>query len=197
MTRFRSSLLSAILALIPLAVGCGPGEGHEYPHVGIMDDVSYSGQRTSSGIMKRPNAHGKGVSLDQFEGSFIWVDYAAPWCSPCAPQSGTIHKLENAFGDEVVFVTVMTSDASGGNSKPTPQTAMGWAKRFGLDPRRVLAADLWTMTIPHHILFSPKGQTLYRTEGQLFEEQIRVMLQQYMSDWKDWDKSGSVADWMR
>ena len=74
---------------------------------------------------------------------------------------------------------------------------MGWARRFGLDPRRVLAADLWTMTIPHHILLSPKGQTLYRTKGQLSEEQIRVMLQRYMNDWKDWDKSGSVADWMR
>jgi hypothetical protein len=96
------------------------------------------------------------VAYEQFAGQFIWADYAAPWCQPCEPQTQDVKAVDDSIGPEVVFFTVMTSDMEGYGDPATVETAARWASRFGLDPGRVLAADLTAMTIPKNLLFSPR-----------------------------------------
>jgi thiol-disulfide isomerase/thioredoxin len=163
-----------------------------------MSNFSYAGQRTAEEVLYRVNANGEMVSVVEFEGSFVWADYAAPWCKPCVAQAQVIKRLENALGDDVVFVTVMTSASPEFEAIPTQETARAWSQRFGFNPHRVLAAtNLWAMTIPTHILYSPEGQTLYRFTGYMPGDQIRTALFKYMKDWKNWSENAVIADWMR
>lgn len=187
------------IMLVTLFLICGCGEERpDNPYIGNMSDFSYGGQRKSEGVIHRVNANGEMVSVVEFEGSFLWADYAAPWCKPCVAQAQVIKRLENAFGDEVVFLTVMTSTSPEFQSIPTQETARAWSQRFGLNPHRVLAAtNLWGMVIPTHILYSPEGQTLYRITGYMPADQIKSILSRYMKDWKNWSENAVIADWMR
>ena len=154
-----------------------------------MDDTSYYGQR---GQTFRPNAEGEMVCLDQYEGRFVWADYAAPWCPACKHQAQDIRRLDGNCGEDVVFLTVMTSDMGGYGDPATRQTARSWSKSFGLDPSRVLAADLTAKTVPKHILFSPDGQVLFEKTGQLGAGEIRSTLTRYKQEWQAWKSSVST-----
>ena len=168
------------LPLLLLSGGCE--KSTEYPYVGDMEDRSYSGRR---GRPYSPTADGGTLALEDFTGKFVWVEYAAPWCGPCTRQAPIIKKLEGEFSSGVVFVTVITSAQAGlGRPTATAATARAWAQRFGLEPRKVVASDLWTFTIPQHILYSPEGQTLYRKEGLHSESQVREVLALAMREWQ-------------
>lgn len=176
---------------------CGQHRDPDNPYLGNMHDFSYSGQVTPEGITARINALGEKVSITKFKGQFVWADYAAPWCHPCESQARVIKELEGAFGNDVVFLTVITSTAPKYNSSATQKTAKDWANRFQLNPQYVLAASLWYMRVPTHILFSPTGQTLYRAEGYMSKDQINAILSAYIYDWKNWTEHNYKAKWMR
>ena len=181
-----------------LVQGCGKSRSNDNPYVGNMDDYTYSGQRSDDGCVCRVNARGKEVCVAEFEGQFLWADYAAPWCRPCVAQAKIIKALETEFGSEVVFLTVITGETSEFQSIPTQQTANAWARRFGLNPANVVAAtDRWGMTIPTHILFSPTGQTLYRANGFHSKEQLQEIMADYIQEWKNWSENGTEAEWMQ
>jgi thiol-disulfide isomerase/thioredoxin len=181
-----------------LLLGCGKSRSGDNPFVGDMDDLSYSGQWSADGCVYRGNALGEEVCVAEFEGQFVWADYSAPWCQPCLAQARVINALERELGDQVVFLTVITSQNSEYQSIPTQQTAKSWAQRFELDPARVIfATNRWGMTIPTHILFSPTGQTLYRSKGYLSKEQLQAIMADYIHDWESWSDNGTVANWMK
>jgi thiol-disulfide isomerase/thioredoxin len=181
-----------------LVLGCGISEGHDNPHVGNMNDFSYSGQWSDEACIYRVNELSGEVCVTDFEGQFMWTDDAAPWCRPCLAQAPIIRALESELGEQVVFLTNITSAKSEFQSIPTQQTAERWAQRFKLDRARVIAAqDRWGMTIPTHIPFSPTGQTLYRSKGFLSKEQIQAIMADCIRAWKNWSENGTVANWMK
>ena len=169
------------------------GASGSAPYVGVMDDYSYSG----AGRIERINAEGNMVSYSEFDGSFIWADYAAPWCAPCGPQTQAIKSLAGKHAD-IVFITVMTSNSTKYDDSATIETARQWASRYSLDPSLTLAADnLWSKTIPRNVFFSPDGQTLYSHTGGLSAGAIESIINQRSDQWYSWNESGKKAGWMR
>ncbi len=194
MNRRSGSIVLAALLISLSAGGCRD----EDPWVGVMTDYSYAGQVTPEHTKFRDNARGRPISIGQFEGKFVWSDYAAPWCPPCIPQSRTVQRLQNAFRDRVVFLTVMTSVSAEYRSIPDASSARAWASRFRLNPDHVVAAvDQWGRLVPSHMLFSPEGQTLFRFEGQMRDAHIKEVLSSRMREWDEWQRTGQMADWMR
>ncbi len=190
------------LCLIPLVglylLGCGDGVEPGVPeglgdYVGNLTDVSYLNRRGKPG---RPSASGTPVALTDFQGSFVWAEYAAPWCGPCGPQAKTIGKLDGKI-DGLVFLTIVTSEQGGYGHPATQATASRWAGTHGLDPARVVAADLTALTVPRHILYSPRGQVLFAREGTMDEAEIRTVAAQRMADWQTWADTDVKAEWMR
>jgi hypothetical protein len=122
------------------------------------------------------NALGEPVTLRQFTGKYVWIDYAAEWCAACGPQSRTIRSLVHAPPERVVFLTIMTSEIGGYGHPATRDTAFRWAKRLSLEPDKVLAADATAMMLPQHALFSPSGKELFRHVGNMTAADIRKAL---------------------
>lgn len=159
------------LALAVTVCACDPGSGN----AGAVRAAQFGQQPDAAGI----NALGDTVSLADFSGRLVWVDYAAEWCAACTPQSATIRSLAGAHQGDVVFVTVMTSEPAGYGHPATQETARRWAERASLDPARVVAADFSSMKLPQHALFAPNGTEVFRHTGSLTAAQIRETLERF------------------
>lgn len=109
------------------------------------------------------DVNGNVTSLDAFKGNYLWVDYAAEWCSYCAPQTQTIKSLERKIGHKILFITVVTGTREV-MQPPTAESAKNWAKHFNLDYQKVLA-KFSTDRLPYHILYSPSGDVIYQGSG--------------------------------
>ena len=123
------------------------------------------------------NGFGKLVTLDQYSGRFVWIDYSAEWCAACVPQTRASKAVASSQPPDVVFITIMTSEPEAFGHPATQATAARWAERFGLDPARVLAADLSAMTLPRQALISPSGRVVFEETGSMSAAQIRHTLQ--------------------
>jgi thiol-disulfide isomerase/thioredoxin len=194
--------LAAAFVLLATAWGCGcrskPKNEKKNPYVGNMEDLTYGGLVTADAVRHRENARGRKVSMREFSGKFVWADYGGPWCEACRAQAQVIRYLDKELGDRIVFLTVLTSKSPEYEDTPDRATAASWARRYKLDPERVLVADnLWAWTIPKNILFSPKGQILYRSTGYLKSKEIKQILNRYVGDWQKWNKTGERAPWMK
>ncbi len=189
---------SVLLLCISLAWSCGSSRGDKTPgheRVGLMSDRSYFNGRDKP---PRISASGNQIATAQFEGKFLWADYAAPWCSPCGPQSRIIAQLDDSMDESIVFLTVMTSETGGYGHPATRQTAQRWAGTHRLDPDLLVAAtDLTSVTIPRHIFYSPEGQMLFIKTGTMSAAEIRDVITERSADWKAWKETGKLARWMR
>ena len=161
--------------------------------VGNMNDISYSSGRTQE---PRANALDQPVSMTDFEGKFVWSEYAATWCPVCAQQTPETKKVEKELREEIVFLTIMTGKSNAYNDHATVATAKEWVGRYKLDANRVLAAELWFKTIPEHRFYSPQGHTLFVHVGFLSAEQIREVIAYYRTGWEHWAETGERAKWM-
>jgi len=107
--------------------------------VGNMNDISYSLLRT---MKPRLNARQKPVSMQDFEGQFVWSEYVSLLCKAGREQTPETKKVKSAMGGQVIFLTIMTANSHKYNDHATVSTARQWSDQFHLDPERVLAADL-------------------------------------------------------
>lgn len=178
--------------------GCASSQKKGDPYEGRMSDTSYSGQITPDKKVSRINAEGGKTSVADFKGKFIFANYAAPWCGVCVDQANAIKAIEKNFGDNIIFLTVITSASEKYEDIPNQNTAKQWANRFGLNKKQVVASkDHWSMTVPQNLLFSPDGQTLFIHQGLISQDQLKGKILLYMSDWNKWKKDGVKAKWMR
>ena len=194
--RVRSGVRAILGTLLVCAVVAGCGGGTRTPgeeRVGDLSDKSYFKARGKA----RVNADGQRVRMEQYAGKFLWAEYAAPWCAPCGQQASVMRQIEGKLGRNVVVLTIMTSEMGGYGHPATQSTARNWASQHGLNPRRVLAADLTAITIPRHILFSPDGQMLFIKTGYMSADAIRDVLDERTADWKNWKGSGQMSAWMQ
>ena len=176
----------------PVEQSWGKMKGLEYI-VGNMNDDSYSTGRTQE---PRPNALGEPVHMTDFEGEFVWAEYAATWCKACRQQTPVTKRVETELGEEMVFLTIMTGKSNKYNDHATQDTARQWAGTYQLSPERVLAAELWYKTVPEHRFYSPQGHTLFVHVGYLNGEQIKQVIDYYRTGWEKWSETGEAADWM-
>lgn len=205
MTPFSNRAIAgfALLALLTTLPACGEkppverswGEMQGLDRiVGNMNDRSYSSGRSQE---PRPNALGEPVWMPDFEGSYVWAEYAAPWCNACPWQTPQTQQVEREVGEEIVFLTIMTSKSTKYDDHATVNTAKSWANRYSLDPEHVLAAELWHKTVPEHRFYSPEGHTLFVHAGALSAEQIRETIDYYRTGYDRWVTFSEAANWMK
>ncbi len=75
---------------------------------------------------------GDEVCLRQMYGHYIVLDASALWCQPCKLIGETVACTQEAYGDELVYMTfIVAGNQQGGTA--TDEDAVQWAKAFELD----------------------------------------------------------------
>ena len=60
--------------------------------------------------------NGKTVSLEEFKGKIIFVNFWATWCPPCIAEMPSMQKLYDDYQDKIVFLFVTTDSFEKANS---------------------------------------------------------------------------------
>ncbi len=53
-----------------------------------------------------PDLEGRPVSLDQFRGKVVFINFWASWCDPCKAETPALEAFHRRYGDQVVLLGV-------------------------------------------------------------------------------------------
>lgn len=73
---------------------------------------------------------GEPVCLDQMIGHWVVVDWSSQWCIPCQQIAQTVRCQAEAYGDDLVYMTLLDEDHA--NQPATTETAVQWADLYEL-----------------------------------------------------------------
>ena len=163
----RATVPGLVLILVAIA-GCGAGTDDQHiapPPAGTFVD-----------------GDGKTVSLSDFYGRYVWIDYAAEWCAACTPQTMAIKSVATTASERLAFITIMVTERGGYGHPSTAATAERWASRFDLDPSRVWAGEVRHRFLPRNLLYSPQGDVLFDQVGELNASQIQAEIANHIKN---------------
>ncbi len=111
---------------------------------------------------------GKQMTLDDFRGKAVLVNFWATWCAPCLKELPSLDKLEQAFGSGKFSVVAIAADPRG------PEVARQFLDRLNIEHLELYAdpdlrfafaiggADI----LPVSILYDAEGQEIGRLVGE-------------------------------
>lgn len=127
---------------------------------------------------------------DYAEDAWVWVTYAAQWCSVSQRQAPEVRRFSERSGPDVEVFTVLTGGADVSISA-TRRDAQSWSRAHGLRPSRVLYdVDHGGRVLPQHLLLGPDGRTWYRYIGSLSADEM----QQLVDDFADGRREPRVRE---
>ncbi|MEX2480307.1 MAG: hypothetical protein WD928_05535 [Gammaproteobacteria bacterium] len=171
----RASLLLAALTLT--ACGSDDKAGEFY----TLWDLDGGCNSTRPGAVRR-DAKDRIVEVcDLADSRWIWVTYAAPWCSASRKQAPAVNRLtRTGRRDFDVFVVLTSRDEV--FTPASRNHASAWTGAYGFAPGRVLyESEDGTRTLPQHLLIGPDGRTWYRYIGYLDTNEMQRLLDDFAS----------------
>ena len=112
------------------------------------------------------DADGNAVSLAQWRGQTVLVNFWATWCAPCRAEMPSLNALQQELGGaDFQVVTIATG------RNPLPAIRKFFAE-VGLtdlpilrDPKRALSRDMGVLGLPASIILNAQGQEVARMTG--------------------------------
>ncbi|ACL70569.1 TlpA family protein disulfide reductase [Halothermothrix orenii] len=118
---------------------------------------------------------GEEVSLSDFRGKKVFLNFWASWCPPCQAEMPYIQKLYTEHGDDVAILGVDI-----GEDKGTVAEFMlvnGYTFPVALDKKREVAAKYLVRGIPTTYIIDEDGIVTHRHVGPLYYEQMTELLE--------------------
>ncbi|MEL6630880.1 MAG: TlpA disulfide reductase family protein [Bacteroidota bacterium] len=102
---------------------------------GLFDSLSQDYQQLAPGMMAPdftlPNAAGELVSLSDFKGKVVYLDFWGTWCYPCIQEIPNTLKLKDKFKDENVVFLYVALEYNEKNIANWKQFIQGKDENFG------------------------------------------------------------------
>lgn len=122
-------------------------------------------QATSDATFERED-DGAPMTLANFEGKVVLVNFWATWCAPCRKEMPMLNALQKEFGGEDFQVLTI---ATGRNS---PEGIKRFFEEAGVDslprhqdPKQKLASQMGVFGLPITVLLDREGREIARLQG--------------------------------
>ena len=117
---------------------------------------------------------GKAVSLSDFRGKTVVVNFWTSWCGPCRQEMPEFEALYKEIGDEVAFLMVNVTASE--NSKSDPEQLireLGYTFPVYYDLTDEAASVYGISSFPTTFFISPEGEAIARAVGAIDGETVR------------------------
>ncbi|MDB5156008.1 MAG: alkyl hydroperoxide reductase [Mucilaginibacter sp.] len=120
---------------------------------------------------------GKQVSLHDFKGKYVLIDFWASWCGPCRAENPNVVKNYNKYKDRGFNVLGVSLDQPGAKDKwlkAIHDDHLTWTQVSDLQYMNNVAAKLYSVqAIPENFLISPDGKIVAKDlSGEALNDEL-------------------------
>ncbi|QEH42867.1 TlpA disulfide reductase family protein [Chitinophaga sp. XS-30] len=146
-----------------------------------MAAVIATSKKTQTGVMAmdftQKDTTGKAVSLSDFRGQYVLVDFWASWCKPCRAENPNLLKAYNKYKEKNFTILGVSLDDEDGRRAwlgAVKQDRMPWTQVSDLEGFKSKAAVMYGVTaIPTNFLIDPSGKIIARNlRGEELEKKL-------------------------
>lgn len=112
---------------------------------------------------------GKAISLNNFKGRYLLIDFWASWCGPCRQNNPTLKELNNQYkGKGLQVISISTDKDAREWKKAIKEDKMSWTQGSDLIGASSIAALRYGITaIPFYILLDPDRKIILKSTGDI------------------------------
>ena len=103
------------------------------------------------------NLEGKEVSLSQFRGKYLLINFWATWCAPCKVEMPSLEKLYRQFKSDNFDMIGISNDMFGERVVRPYIKATNLTFPMLLDQRMIVSRQFGIVSLPTTILIDPQG----------------------------------------
>lgn len=125
------------------------------------------------------DVNGKAVSLADFKGKYVLVDFWASWCGPCRAENPNVVKAYNQYKDKGFTVLGVSLDDSGNDWKEAiDKDNLAWTQVSDLKGWKNEAAQKYGVNaIPANYLLNPDGKIIgHNLRGKDLEDKLAEVM---------------------
>jgi len=173
-----------ILAVLYTALALGANQAAadiaqaESLREGTMKKLIFGDPRPAS-IQIFTDPSGTEMTLANFQGKYVLVNFWATWCAPCRKEMPQLAELQAEFGgDNFEVVTIATG-------RNPIQAIDSFFEEIGvenlpkyLDPQSILSRNSGVFGLPNTLILNPEGQEIARMRGdaEWYGESARAVI---------------------
>ena len=133
---------------------------------GDMKKLNFHSEPQDAGTAEFITFDGDPLSLSDWNGKWVLVNFWATWCAPCRKEMPALSALQDEFGgDSFEVVTI----ATGRNPPPAMKKFFDEIGVTNLplhrDPKQALARKMAILGLPITVIVNPEGQEIGRLIG--------------------------------
>ncbi|MCU7974044.1 TlpA family protein disulfide reductase [Shewanella sp. SW36] len=110
------------------------------------------------------NAQGQAVSLSEFKGKVVYVDFWASWCGPCRKSFPWMNEIQKKYQDQGLAVVAINLDTDNELAQEfLKQVPANFSVRF--NPEGDVARSFDLLGMPSSFMFNRQGQLVQHHVG--------------------------------
>ena len=117
----------------------------------------------------------RSVSLDDFRGRPVVLNFWASWCVPCRKEMPALQEVSEDVQDRIAFVGVNHQDSRRDAVAFLDETGVRFPAAY--DPEGGTATAYGLYGMPTTVFISPDGRILERHRGEISEAELRRVLE--------------------
>jgi peroxiredoxin len=149
----------------------------KFPQHSGLQAVKKSLPSNKAADFTQPDINGNPVSLSQFKGKYVLVDFWASWCQPCRIDNPNVVRAYNEFKNKNFTILGVSLDQNKDAwQKAIQQDSLTWTHVSDLKFWDNAAATLYGVQgIPYNVLVNPQGEII--AENLHGEEIVQTLRQ--------------------